>query len=162
MAGSAADRVAVLIAVSGNKSESEFTSPPYERHGTSLCGAADTVREMHRIHGDGGASGEADITQGTASQSASSLRPCDFPPAGRYALHVAFVEHNGVATRAEELGRALHRPITRTAPADRSGPSRFRFGPLPPAQHGLDVTTVTWFSDIRPRRDALRAAGTCR
>ena len=127
--------------------ETRLPPPLYERvMGPRYASLPEAVREMHRVCADGGASGEAVVERGEGLAARLIARVMGFPPAGRYPLHVAFAERDGVETWTREFGP--HSFESRLSERDgqlveRFGPLQFRFD-LPSDDKGLAMELRGW------------------
>jgi NAD(P)-dependent dehydrogenase (short-subunit alcohol dehydrogenase family) len=104
------------------------------------------VRQMHDVWRDGGAFGEAEVTGASNALGTLVARIMRFPPPGRHALHVSFVEADGVEYWTRDFGG--HRFSSRLSQrgrqlVERFGPLRFRFD-LPTDEHGLAMLMRGW------------------
>jgi hypothetical protein len=135
------------LSVRHRTAETRLPPPLYERvMGASYASLPEAVREMHRIHADGGASGEAEVERGGGIAARLIARIMRFPPAGRHPLHVAFGERDGVEAWTREFGP--HRFTSHLGERDgqlveRFGPLRFRFD-LPSDESGLAMEMRGW------------------
>lgn len=127
--------------------DTDLPPPLYERvMGTRYASLPQAVREMHRVHADSGASGEAIVERGHNFVARFIARALRFPPAGRHQLHVAFTERDGVETWTREFGP--HSFTSRLSErngqlVERFGPLRFRFD-LPSDDSGLAMELRGW------------------
>ncbi|MEX0957056.1 MAG: DUF4166 domain-containing protein [Rhizobiaceae bacterium] len=106
----------------------------------------ETVREMHRVCADGGASGEAIVKRGHGPAARFIAWVVRFPTAGRHPLHVAFTERDGLETWTREFGPYCF--TSRLSERDgrlveRFGPLQFRFD-LPSDDKGLVMEMRGW------------------
>jgi hypothetical protein len=147
------------LAIRQEASEHELPPPLYAQiMGDRFGRLPQTVRSMHEVLRDGGASGEAMVTAGTNPIARLIARCVGFPRAGQHQLHVHFVEENGTETwtrrfdgqpfrsRLHQRGRWL---------IERFGPFRFGFD-LPSDERGLTMIMRRWW--IRPLRLPLTLA----
>lgn len=111
--------------------ETRLPPPLYERvMDARYASLPEAVREMHRIHADGGTSGEAVVERGKSIAARLIAWVMRFPPAGRHSVHVAFTERDGVETWTREFGRYTFTSHLRERDGrleERFGPLRFRF-----------------------------------
>jgi NAD(P)-dependent dehydrogenase (short-subunit alcohol dehydrogenase family) len=135
------------LAVRHRTVEVALPPPFYERvMGARYTSLPDAVREMHRVHADAGASGEAIVKRGSGMIARCIAWFLRFPPAGRHALHVAFTERDGVERWTREFGRySFSSRLSGRAGhlVEQFGPLRFRFE-LPSDEHGLAMRMVGW------------------
>ena len=106
----------------------------------------ETVRRMHHVCGDGGASGEATVTGGKNVLARVIARLMRFPPAGCHALHVSFAEHDGVERWTRSFGaNSFTSQLSehRGRLVERFGPLRFLFD-LPADESGLEMHIRGW------------------
>lgn len=104
------------------------------------------VQAMHRVCGDAGAAGEAEVRRGTNAPARLIGWIMRFPPAGRHPLHVGFREAGGVETWTRRFGShrlasTLHEQGGQLV--ERFGPLRFRFD-LPSDEAGLEMHMRGW------------------
>jgi hypothetical protein len=104
------------------------------------------VRDMHRVCGDSGASGEATVTRGKTALAQLIARLMRFPRAGAYPLHVSFAERDGVECWTRRFGD--HAFSSRLSEGDghvveRFGPLRFAFD-LASCPKGLEMHLRGW------------------
>jgi hypothetical protein len=114
--------------------------------GARYAALPEAVREMHRIHADGGASGEGEVERGRNILARFIAWAMRFPPAGRHPLHVAFTERDGVETWTREFGPhsfTSHLCGREGQLEERFGPLRFRFD-LPSDDEGLAMEMRGW------------------
>lgn len=147
------------LAISHEITAYELSPPLYAQvMGDRFARLPQTVRSMHDVLRDGGASGEAMVTAGTNPIARLVARCVGFPRAGRHQLHVHFTEENGTETwtrrfsgqpfrsRLHQRGRWL---------IERFGPFRFGFD-LPSDENGLTMVMRRWW--IGPLRLPLALA----
>jgi len=104
------------------------------------------VREMHWLCGDGGASGQANVTRGRNPLARLVAVLMRFPPAGSHPLHVSFVERDGVERWTRHFGdRKFSSHLSEQAGqlTERFGAMRFVFD-LPSDEHGLAMHISRW------------------
>jgi len=127
--------------------ETVLPPPLYERViGARHALLPEAVRAMHRVHADGGASGEALVRRGEGLAARLVAWIMGFPPAGRHRLHVAFGERDGVETWTREFGASSFTSRlseSRGRLVERFGPLRFRFD-LPCDGDGLAMEMRGW------------------
>lgn len=88
------------------------------------------VRAIHLVHGDAAAAGEGEVRRGAGWLGRLAGIVVRFPPAGRYPLHLAFTEDDGVERWTRQFGP--HRFASELSEqegllTERFGPLRFRF-----------------------------------
>lgn len=136
-------RLAIRHAVS----ERALPPPLYARvMGARFTALPDAVRAMHSVCGDAGAAGEAVVARGASPLARLVAVIMGFPPAGTHALHVAFVERDGVEHWTRTFGAksfTSHLSARDGRLVERFGLLRFRFD-LPSGQHGLEMQIVGW------------------
>lgn len=127
--------------------ETRLPPPLYECvMGPRYAALPEALREMHRIHADGGASGEAIVERGRGIAARLIAWVMRFPPAGKHSLHVAFSERAGVETWTREFGPhsfTSHLSERDGELVERFGPLLFRFD-LPSDEHGLSMEIRGW------------------
>lgn len=140
------------LSVSHARVETELPPPLYERvMGAAYASLPKAVREMHDVHGDGGASGEAEVERGRNIAARLIGWVMRFPPAGKHALHVAFTECDSGEIWTREFGRyefssRFSQETSRVEAGrltERFGPLRFRFD-LPADATGLTMEMRGW------------------
>ncbi|WP_375460693.1 DUF4166 domain-containing protein [uncultured Enterovirga sp.] len=105
-----------------------------------------SVRCIHDVLRDAGASGEADVGRGTNPLARLAAWIIGFPPAGPCPLHVAFAERDGVETWIRDFGGYRFRSrLSQEGDrlVERFGPLRFSFD-LPSDKKGLAMTLRGW------------------
>ncbi|WP_216352914.1 SDR family oxidoreductase [Sphingomonas sp. LM7] len=134
-------RLAIRHAITERKS-----IPLYQRAmGARFRALPEQVREMHRLHGDGGARGEGTVIRGKGVAQLIG-RIMDFPPSGTWPLHVSFAERCGRERWNRDFGG--HRfsselSQARAGVVERFGPLRFEFD-LPSDSAGLRMVLRRW------------------
>ena len=132
--------------------------------GERFTALPEMVRTLHKVCGDGGASGEAVVTGGETFLARLIARIMRFPKAGSHPLHVSFAEHDGVErwtrrfgdqTFSSELSERDGRLV------ERFGPLRFTFD-LPSNAHGLEMHLRAWSLFGIPMPLALAPRGVAR
>jgi hypothetical protein len=104
------------------------------------------VREMHALHGDGGAAGEGTVERGTHLLARLMGAVVRFPPSGTYPLHVSFSERDGKERWTREFGPhafTSELSIAGEGVAERFGLMRFAFA-LPSDDTGLRMVLKGW------------------
>lgn len=126
----------------------EHAVPPlYARiMGERFAALPPVVRAIHRVNGDGGATGEGRVERGTGMIARLIGRVMRFPPTGGYPLHVAFAERDGVESWTRDFGEHCFK--SRLAQdgdcvTERFGPLRFVFA-LPSDRAGLRMVLRRW------------------
>ena len=107
----------------------ERVLPPvlYERlMGPAYAALPPLVRAIHDLHGDAGAAGEGRVARGRNPFARLMARVARFPPAGTYALHVAFAERDG----RERWTRAFGGHVFSSELSAKKGLAVERFGPM--------------------------------
>lgn len=139
--------------------------PLYERAmGQRFDALPEAIRGMHRIYGDGGASGRGRVATGAGPLGWIIRQVMGFPPAGEYPLHVTFTERDGKETWVREFGAYCfrsHLSLQRGRLTERFGPLAFTFE-LPSDNCGLRMLLQGWsaFGVPFPRWLAPRIAAT--
>lgn len=105
-----------------------------------------SVREMHRVFRDGGASGRATVRRGKGLVARLAAAVMGFPPTGEHALQVSFRERGGTERWTRDFSG--HRFSSRLSLRwgrleERFGPLRFAFD-LPSDAQGLEMRIVGW------------------
>jgi len=127
----------------------ERTLPPvlYERiMGAHYAALPPLVRALHDLHGDAGAAGEGRVERGRNLFARLMARVARFPPAGTYALHVAFAEQNGRERWTRDFGGHVFSSELSEKQGlaiERFGPMRFGFA-LEAAADGLTMQLRRW------------------
>ena len=106
-----------------------------------------TIRAMHDVLRDKGASGQAVVTRGAGFGARLVAALFGFPPAGRHDLHVAFAERDGVETWTRDFGGRRFRSHLSARDGrlvERFGPLRFAFD-LPGGPDGLRMDLKGWW-----------------
>jgi NAD(P)-dependent dehydrogenase (short-subunit alcohol dehydrogenase family) len=89
-----------------------------------------TVRVMHSIVGDGGATGRATVTRGSNILAKLIANIMRFPPAGNHRLHVHFTERDGAECWTRDFsGHRFSSHLSQSGQrlVERFGPMRFHF-----------------------------------
>ncbi len=105
-----------------------------------------TVRAIHRVSGDAGARGEAQVVRGANPLARLVAAVMCFPPAGVWPLHVAFAERDGGETWTRDFGGhrfASSMSEDRGRLVEQFGPIRFGFD-LPSDGEGLEMKLRRW------------------
>ncbi|HTU11595.1 MAG TPA: DUF4166 domain-containing protein [Allosphingosinicella sp.] len=127
----------------------ELTLPPvvYERiMGADFAALPPLVRSIHDLKGDAGAAGEGRVERGRNLFARVMAWVARFPPAGAYALHVAFAEREGRERWTRDFGGHVFSSelsAKHGLAVERFGPMRFGFA-LAPAPDGLSMTLKRW------------------
>lgn len=134
------------LAISEDVTEASYT-PLYRRvMGPAFAHLAKPVRIMHGVFGDGGAMGEAVVTQGHSPVARLVAKVFGFPTEGKHALHVSFGERNGIErwTRDFSGQRFIsHLSDENGHLVERFGPFRFSFD-LPMRDNGFGMEIRRW------------------
>jgi hypothetical protein len=104
------------------------------------------LRAMHDVCGDAGAAGEGMVERGRGWPARLIGAIMRFPPAGRYPVHVAFAETDGVERWTRDFGGHLFASELSAGGdgvAERFGPIRFAFA-LPSNDKGLAMELRRW------------------
>lgn len=141
--------VSALAALEVRHEITERILPPslYQRiMGDRFAVLPDALRDIHTVHADGGAAGEGRVVRGANPVARLVAWVMRFPPAGTYALHVAFAERNGIETWTRDFGG--HRFSSRLYQwrgllAERFGPMAFGFA-LASTPEGLAMVMRRW------------------
>jgi len=135
------------LSVAHREVEVTLQPPLYERvMGVRYRSLPAAVREMHRLHADGGASGEATVERGGGVGARLIAWIMRFPPAGKHSLHVAFTERGGKETWTRQFGSygfRSHLSEYDGQLVERFGPLRFHFD-LPSDDTGLAMELRRW------------------
>ena len=111
--------------------ETEFSPPLYARVlGSRFDELPASVRAMHDVLRDQGASGRAWVRRGRHPLARMLAALMGFPAKGEHDLHVAFAEHDGVETWTRTFsGKSFQSSLSGCAGAlhERFGPVRFGF-----------------------------------
>lgn len=135
------------LAVRHGASEHARPPPLYGRvMGTGFAALPPSLRAMHDVLRDAGASGEAEVRRGTNPLARLAAWIVGFPPAGTCPVHVAFAERDGVETWTRDFGG--HRFRSRLSQegdrlVERFGPLRVAFA-LAPDEAGLRMVLRGW------------------
>jgi hypothetical protein len=127
----------------------ERVLPPvlYERiMGPAYAALPPLVRAIHDLHGDAGAAGEGTVARGRNPFARLMAAIARFPPAGTYALHVAFAERDGRERWTRDFGGHVFSSelsARRGLAVERFGPMRFGFA-LAPTPDGLAMHLRRW------------------
>lgn len=121
--------------------------PVYQRvMGAAFDRLPQPVRYMHAIVGDGGAEGEGTVERGSSPLARLAGSVAGFPPAGRYPVHVAFAEHDGIERWTRSFGaHRFHSHLSQAGGRieERFGALRFHFD-LPGDARGLRMVLRRW------------------
>lgn len=114
--------------------------------GKRFAALPSAVRDMHELHGDGGAAGEGKVERGSHPLARLMGWIVRFPPSGTYPLHVSFSEREGKERWTRQFGP--HRFSSELAGVgagvvERFGPLRFAFA-LPSDEAGLAMVLKGW------------------
>jgi hypothetical protein len=135
------------LAITHASEERTCPSPLYQRVMGERFGALPlAVRKMHEVLRDDGASGEAEVTGASNVFGALVARIMRFPPPGRYPLHVAFTERDGVERWTRAFGTETFTSVLNEEAGsltERFGPLRFRFD-LRSDRNGLEMRMTGW------------------
>jgi uncharacterized protein YbjT (DUF2867 family) len=104
------------------------------------------VRAIHDLHGDAGAAGEGRVARGRNPFARLMAWVARFPPAGTYALHVAFAERDGKERWTRDFGGHVFSSELsgkNGLAVERFGPMRFGFA-LMPTEDGLEMHLKRW------------------
>lgn len=127
--------------------ERALPAPLYARvMGPRYDALPETVREMHRVCADAGATGEATVERGGSIAARLVASVMGFPHAGTHPLHVSFIERGGVETWTRTFGDrsfTSHLSEQKGRLVERFGPLRFAFD-LPSDAGGLEMRIVGW------------------
>lgn len=131
--------------------------------GTRYDSLPPSVRRIHDVLRDGGASGRATVCQGESWLARLVSRVVGFPSAGEHELHVHFTENKGVETWTRRFSGKAFRSSLR----EQSGLLVERFGPLsfgfelPSDEAGLTMPMRRWWLgpiplpiELAPRSEA--------
>jgi hypothetical protein len=121
--------------------------PLYQRVlGHRFAALPPAVADMHRLIGDGGATGEAIVTRGQSLLAKIVCAIMGFPPNGNMALRVSFDEHLGAETWTRDFGGTRFSSVlSQQGPnlIERFGPLAFVFG-LDTNEAGLSMHMRGW------------------
>lgn len=143
------DYAAAFAALSiGQAREESLLPPPLYRRvmGNRFDKLPPSVRAMHEVLRDGGASGEAQVTGAANAIGALIARIVGFPRAGRHALYVAFKESEAGEIWVRQFGNDAFRSVLGEKNGlltERFGPLRFAFD-LPSSPSGLTMVMKGW------------------
>lgn len=122
-----------------------------------------SVRRIHDVLRDGGASGRATVCQGESWIARLVSRVVGFPSAGEHELHVHFTENKGVETWTRRFSGQVFRSSLREQDVllvERFGPLSFGFE-LPSDEAGLTMRMRRWWLgpiplpiELAPRSEA--------
>lgn len=135
------------LAIRHGASEHAHPPPLYRRvMGPTFEELPASLRAIHDVLRDAGASGEAEIRRGTNPVGRLVAWLVGFPPAGRFRVHVGFTEKDGVETWTRDFGG--HRFRSRLSQegnrlVERFGPLRFSFE-LPAEEAGFEMILRGW------------------
>jgi NAD(P)-dependent dehydrogenase (short-subunit alcohol dehydrogenase family) len=123
------------------------TQPLYRRAmGAHFQALPPAVQALHRVWGDGGATGEGVVTRGKGRPARLVGAIMRFPPTGTYPLHVAFAGRGGKEVWTRDFGGhrfASELSLAGQGVAERFGPLRFAFD-LPSDAAGLRMVLRRW------------------
>ena len=135
------------LAIAHAREEKALAPPLYQRvTGERFQFLPIAVRQIHSVLREGGASGEAHVSGAANALGALVARVMRFPPEGRYQLHVAFAERDGI----ERWTRAFGSYTFGSTLSDEAGSLTERFGPLrfkfelPSDERGLEMRMMSW------------------
>ena len=135
------------LAVRQETSERRLPPPLYARvMGADFDRLPSAVRTMHEVCGDAGAAGEGMVERGRGVSARLIGRVMRFPPTGRFPVHVAFAETDGVERWTRDFGGHLFASElseNRGLIAERFGPIRFALA-LPADGKGLKMELRRW------------------
>ena len=126
----------------------EAAHPPVYRRvmGADYDRLPKPVRAMHAVVGDGGAEGEGTVERGSSPLARLAGAVAGFPPAGRYPVHVAFAERDGIERWTRSFGaHRFHSHLSQAGDRieERFGALRFHFD-LPGDARGLRMVLCRW------------------
>jgi short subunit dehydrogenase-like uncharacterized protein len=138
--------------------EIEQKPPLYERvMGPRFAALPPSLRALHDLLRDGGASGRATVTRGHNPLARLIARMAGFPAAGEHDLHVAFTEQDGVEHWIRDFsGRRFSSRLFESEGRlnERFGAIRFAFD-LPSDSKGLAMVIRRWWLGPLPMPLAL-------
>lgn len=139
--------LAALSAVSA-RAEHALPAPLYARvMGPRFAALPPSVRALHEVLRDGGASGEAEVRRGRNRAARLIASAVGFPDEGAHRLHVAFAETEG----SERWTRSFSGRTFSSLLSERGGRLTERFGPLrfafdlPSDANGLRMVVRRWW-----------------
>lgn len=128
--------------------EIEQPAPLYRRvMGERFETLPGSVRALHEVLRDGGASGRSVVTRGQSFLARFVASLIGFPPAGEHALNVSFAERGGVETWTRDFGSHQFRSrLSRQGRflVERFGLLQFAFD-LPSTPQGLSMVMRRWW-----------------
>lgn len=135
------------LATTQHVEEIDHGPPVYaQAMGAAFEALPPSVRAMHRLFRDGGASGRATVRRGRGIPARLAAAVIGFPPQGEHALHLSFHERGGVETWTRDFsGRrfASRLSFRNGRLEERFGLLRFAFD-LPSGTQGLEMRIVRW------------------
>ena len=135
------------LAVRHETSERPLPPPLYARiMGADFDRLPPAVRAKHEVCGDAGATGEGMVERGHGLAARLIGAVMRFPPTGRYPVHVAFAEKDGVERWTRDFGGHVfgsELSEKRGLVVERFGPIRFAFA-LPADGKGLAMALRRW------------------
>lgn len=127
--------------------ERDLPPPLYARvMGAAFDRLPPAVRRLHDVCRDSGAQGEGRVERGRGLLARALAAAMRFPPEGRWPLHVAFAEADGVERWTRDFGGHLFTSELRAkgeSLVERFGPLRFAFD-LPSGPDGLEMKLRGW------------------
>ncbi|MGB3796214.1 MAG: DUF4166 domain-containing protein [Alteraurantiacibacter sp.] len=135
------------LSISRATEQVALPDPLYRRvMGDDFDRLPDSVRAIHSVLRDGGASGEAEVTGADNAIGALIGKFMRFPSTGTHALHVAFSERDGKERWTRQFGKTAFTSELSEASGmlvERFGPARFYFD-LPSDENGLTMVMTRW------------------
>lgn len=127
--------------------ERELPPPLYARvAGGRFAELPPAVREMHMVHGDSGAEGEATVERGGGLLPRLFAAVMGMPPPGRWPVHVRFAERGGAERWTRDFGGHLFSSqlgASGSLLVERFGLIAFGFD-LPCGREGLEMRLRRW------------------
>ncbi|MET1111224.1 MAG: SDR family NAD(P)-dependent oxidoreductase [Allosphingosinicella sp.] len=135
------------LALRHEYNERDLPPPLYARvMGAAFDRLPPAVRRLHGVCRDSGAQGEGRVERGRGLLARALAAAMRFPPEGRWPLHVAFSEADGVERWTRDFGGHRFTSELRAKGerlVERFGPLRFAFD-LPSGPDGLEMRLQGW------------------
>ncbi|TDR94505.1 SDR family oxidoreductase [Enterovirga rhinocerotis] len=135
------------LAIRHGVEETPLPPPVYARVlGEAFARLPASVRRMHEVVGDAGATGRAEVKRGSNPLARLVAALMRFPAEGEHQIHVHFEENDGVETWTRDFSGRLFRSHLSERDGrltERFGPFRFAFD-LPTDESGLRMVMRGW------------------